>query len=229
MNYKIIQDEKILKEFITWLPELKKHEKFFVALFARKKYGSHADGLLKRFIAHKGNLFFKIKQLECKLGSYVIENKIVSQDSLALYINPNPRDLKKATADVIKKGAELLLLDKNFNIQAECLSCIQRSKGEKHFIDFDIDNKNIDENILSKILKSYTIIETKGGYHVLVDSINQDNKNWYQEMIKNFNVDNSGDQLLPVPGTIQGTYMPKIIYSNSWHYVKYIYSKHENN
>ena len=38
MNYKIVENEKQLKEFIDWLPELEENEKYFVSLFARKKY-----------------------------------------------------------------------------------------------------------------------------------------------------------------------------------------------
>ena len=37
-NYKIISDPDALKEFIEWLPELEDNEKFYLSLFARKKY-----------------------------------------------------------------------------------------------------------------------------------------------------------------------------------------------
>ena len=37
MNYKIIENEPQLVEFIEWLPELQENEYYFVSLFARKK------------------------------------------------------------------------------------------------------------------------------------------------------------------------------------------------
>lgn len=38
MNYRIIEDETALIDFIKWLPDLKENEVFYVSLFARKKY-----------------------------------------------------------------------------------------------------------------------------------------------------------------------------------------------
>lgn len=39
MNYKIIINEQILKDFIeNFLPDLESHEQFYVCLFSRSKY-----------------------------------------------------------------------------------------------------------------------------------------------------------------------------------------------
>ena len=38
MKHEIIKDGTKLKDFVSWLPDLKPTEKFYVALFARKKY-----------------------------------------------------------------------------------------------------------------------------------------------------------------------------------------------
>src|SRR5258708_6122112 len=114
MNYCIIQSNLVLKEFITWLPELQPSETYYVALFARNKYdtsiGLKSDkAQLKRFTSNKEMLFDKIKQLECEVGSYVKDGIIISQDSLALYINPNPRNFENATKKSVLELAKLAM------------------------------------------------------------------------------------------------------------------------
>lgn len=219
INYKIVQDEIKLKEFISWLPDLGENEKYFIALFARKKYSdslikSNDKTQLKRFTSCKEKLFEKIKQLECAVGSYKLKGMDVPQESLVLYLNPNPRDLKKAAFQLIKKCVDLVQNDNNgFNIHAEALSSIQRTKGKSHFCDFDIDDKSVDLSLLKDILPdgSYNIVETRGGFHILVDTRLTPKTKWHQEIRKVYNVDQVGDQLLPVPGCCQGGFVPRFV------------------
>ncbi|MFW6220032.1 MAG: hypothetical protein ACOC33_04255, partial [bacterium] len=162
MNYQIIVNEDQLRNFINWLPDLGENEKYFVSLFARKKYynaliKSNDKTQLKRFTSNKEKLFDKIKQLECEFGSYKLRNIPAPQESLVLYINPNPRDMKKATFGLIKKCIDLIECGGNgYNIHAEALSCIQRSKSKSHFCDFDIDSKDIDLKKMEDILPKET-------------------------------------------------------------------------
>lgn len=218
MNYKIIRNEKQLKGFIDWLPELEKHEKYFLALFARKKYSENKNissdkSQLKRFVAHKGNMFDKIKQLECEIGNYKINGVEAPEESLALYINPNPRDMKKATYHMIKNCVDLLQSENNYNVQAEALSCIQRSKSKSHFCDFDVDIKSADVSKIKNILppETYSLVETGGGYHILVKTRLAPKTRWHSDIKNTFDVDNIGDQLLPVPGCTQGAFIPVLI------------------
>ena len=156
----------------------------------------------------------KIRQLDCEIGSYKWKEEIVSQDSLALYIHPNPRDMKKATFDVMKNCVDLVQRDEKYNIDVEVLNCIQKSKGKSHFCDFDIDTKEIYLNKMKDILSddSYDIIETRGGYHILVNTRLALKMQWYQKITKVFEVDQIGDQLLPVCGCWQGGFTPKFVY-----------------
>lgn len=113
MNYIIITDEIKLKEFIEWLPELLPNEKYYLALFSRKKYIKDisikhiADkSQLKRFTSDKTKLFNKIKQLEVPYGTYTLGDTIIPQESLAFYITVNPRDMYKASINTIVKLAQ---------------------------------------------------------------------------------------------------------------------------
>lgn len=108
MNYTVITNETLLREFIEWLPELQVNEKYYVCLFARNKYIRDL-GLqrisdktqLKRFTSDKPKLLNKIKQLEVPLNTYSNNGIDVPQEALALYITVNPRDLYNASLDTI--------------------------------------------------------------------------------------------------------------------------------
>lgn len=224
MNYKIIQDKQKLLDFIEWLPELKPNENFYYCLFARNKYirGTiHEQYLkadkaqLKRGTSKKDYLFDKIKQLEVEFGSYKQNGYEIPQESLALYINPNPRSERKAMKLLLTKGLELIINEaKGFSCQSEALSAIQQSCSRKLFLDFDFDNSNFEdykEAIENQVSGAYKVLVTRGGFHLLVTpSLIKNNKRWY-EVISNWEaVDktNHTDCLLPVPGCCQGGFVP---------------------
>jgi len=79
------------------------------------------------------------------------------------------------------------------------------------YVDTDIINDlNINKNCLN-------IIKTKNGFHLLVELSKIDNiykKTWYNDILKLPGVDVRGDCLVPVPGTIQGNFTPKLIKVN---------------
>jgi hypothetical protein len=221
MNYQIVKDEKLLREFIEWLPELGENEKFFCCLFARKKYGqgeiqTSDKAQLKRFLSDKKRLFEKIKQLECEVGSYQLKDGPAPEESIVLYINPNPRDLKRAAYESIIALTNLLKNDNNgFNPHQEVLSTIQKTSGKKRFLDFDIDDKEFDLQQLATCVNTSAlhILQTRGGYHVLVelDKVEAAYKKSFYNKIAKLDVDQIGDQLLPVAGCTQGGFMPRFI------------------
>lgn len=236
MNYEIIKDEKSLREFIDWLPELGKGETYYYCLFSRSKYDStntlkSDKQQLKRGTSNKEYLFDKIKQLEVEIGCYKQKDVPVPIDSLALYISPNPRSLVKATKKVMKKFIDLILEEySGYNPHAEILSAIQTSCGRKIFYDFDFDGVKFSE-MKDKILscvnpECLNFIETRGGFHLLVEfsKISKEyKKNWYNNItsLKGVDVrtkfdsnkdgdDNSkeDDGIMPCPGCCQGGFVP---------------------
>jgi len=227
MNYKIIHDQNELQRFIDWLPDLKDNEIFYGCLFARKKYCPGLVHLsdktqLKRFTFKKVNFIEKIRQLECEIGSYSLKDRPVPQEALVLYANPNPRDQRKATFASIKELVNLIERNAcNYNLHQEVMSNIHRSCGTKHFVDFDLDLE--DKTQIPKIIsdinlvinpEALTFVETRGGLHCLVQPLkvtSNVSKKWYQQMSALSEIDQKGDQLLPVPGCIQGGFSPKFI------------------
>ena len=219
MNYNIITDKNELIKFIDWLPDLQDNEKYYCSLLARKKYAEvkvrKSKNQLKRFVTDKERMFQKIKQLEIELGSYIINDNVIPQEAIVLYINPNPRNLKKATYDIILNLTKMLKCDNNnFNPHQEALSCIQQTIGRKPFVHFDIDDKSFDFNNLKLYINEscLNIFETRGGYHLLIE-ISKIEETYIRSFYKNIMdigcIDAAGDQLLPVPGTIQGGFTPR--------------------
>lgn len=222
-NYKVIVDEAKLREFIEWLPDVEQHEKFYACLFMRKKYCPDVPwiksdkGQLKRFVSDKERLFDKIAQLECKLGAYKFDKNDVPQESLALYITPNPRDLWKATIRSISALAKVLECQgKGSNPHQEVISEIQRTPSVgRTYVTFDLDWKDDVklQNCIDLVNGMCDVVETRGGYHLHVHKNKIDKiktKLWHQELNKESDV--VGDAMTPVVGSYQGGWTPKFIY-----------------
>jgi hypothetical protein len=221
MNYQIILDEEEFRHFIDWLPDLEDNEKFYCSLFARKKYDpelikSNDKAQLRRFLSNKEQLYDRVKQLEVPLGAYRLKDRIAPQASLVLYINPNPRNLIRASYDGIIKLTEMLKYqNQNFDPLAEMMSCVQSSQSRKLLVDFDIDDKNFDLSQLAKYinLDAVDVLETRGGYHLLIHlaRVAAEYQKTFYRSISNLEVDQTGDQLLPVAGCTQGGFMPRFL------------------
>lgn len=226
MNYQIIKDEKLFREFINWLPDLKPNEVFYFCLFSRAKYCATIDKKnaynlqLKRGTATKQWLFEKVKQLECVFGAYAQKGgEPIPQETLALYINPNPRDLEKAARNSLKTLSELITKKYDgYNPQYEVLSQIQNSVGTKKYMNLDYDHVDAEtaKIKINEIIpaNAYNILKTRGGFHLLIETVKIDskiNKNWYQQLTKLEGCDVKGDSLMPVPGCTQGGFTPHFL------------------
>lgn len=226
MNYSIIQDEKLLRGFVDWLPELKAGEMFYVSLLARKKYCADRDALkadkqqLKRFTATKDRLIDKIRQLECAQNSYTSNGAPVPPESLALYINPNPRSLELASKNTLVRLAELITKPYDgYNPHTVAMSEIQKATSHKVYfdMDFDLEHPEIDTPALCAAAGDHInmdcvqILHTRGGVHLLVELSKiqkQYEKSWYRDLTRLPGCDVKGDNMIPVVGCIQGGFVP---------------------
>jgi len=231
MNYQIVKDEKLLKDFIDWLPELAPQERYYLCLFARNKYCKELTHIksdkaqLKRFVTDKERMFQKIKQLEIEVGGYKQKHMDVPEEALALYITPNPRDMFKATVNTMVKLAQSIR-DQNIsmNPHQEAMSEIQKAKSRNCWIDFDIDTKGVSPDYSHYLKESvYNIVgkdtevkflETRGGYHVLVNPETvplEFKRTFYVSMMEVPHCDQAGENMIPVPGCTQGMFVPHFI------------------
>lgn len=232
MNYKIIQDEYKFREFIEWLPELEVGECYYITLFSRKKYFNEPNeniksdkSQLKRVTAtNKEYIYDKVKQMETEIGSYKNNGFPIPQESLALYVSPNPRSMVKATKNALKKFVDLITKDYDgYNPHAIVMSEIQTAGNRRIYMDFDFDginpqalHLNIDETKINRDCITY--IQTRGGCHALVklEDIKPEFKNsWYKHLSSLEGCDMKGtDSLLNVVGCCQGGFTPKFVNSN---------------
>ena len=218
-TYQLIVDPDKLREFIEWLPDCEQNEQFYGCLFMRKKYCPDVPwiksdkGQLRRFTSTKDRLFDKIAQLECKVGAFTFDGNPVPQESLALYVSPNPRDLWRATVRSIGQLAKVLECGgKNSNPHAEVMSEIQKSSGNRKYILFDIDDKNVDNlNTCMDLCDGLCdVSETRGGYHIFVhkDRVEEiTDKMWYKKMATFADV--TGEAMTCPWGTYQGGWTVK--------------------
>jgi len=222
MNYDIIKDMEKLQEFVEWLPDLMENEKYYLALFFRKKYFPIIRGdkcQLKRVTSTKELIISKIKQMECALGSYKMDDITLPNEGLALYITPNPRDLELATKRTLIEFVNLITKPySNYNPQSKAMNEIQKACSRKIFIDFDFDGIDFFEkrDIINECLneEAYEVVKTRGGFHLLVktESIHPDyKKHFYPKLTKIEGCDVRGDGLLPVVGCRQGDFIPHFI------------------
>lgn len=224
MNYEIVKDEKRLRDFIDWLPELLPHECYCVNLFARNKYCKEITHInsdksqLKRFTADKKWLLKKIKQLETPVGTYWQSEIPIPQEALALYISINPRSQEKAAKATLIKLANLVTQPyNNYNVHQEALSEIQKACSRKIYFDLDFDTDVPFFNIYEEAVKQHinldavNVLKTRGGFHLLIELSKIGvgySKTWYNGLTSLPSVDVKGDALIPVPGCTQGNFIP---------------------
>jgi hypothetical protein len=151
---------------------------------------------------------------------------------MALYITLNPRCMLKATYAAAKAMVDLIqkhsINQHDINPHSEALTQIHRAKSRSVFVHFDADYPSKPTQDVPTIQEVYaavreivgaeavTIIQTRGGLHVLVDpkTVESETKNWYPIVCKSLNfggrltIDQTGDLMVPVVGCNQGGFTP---------------------
>lgn len=230
MNYKTITDTQELESFISWLPELEANETYYYSLLSRNKYVRDIGiGTMNsdkhqcaRFVTNKERMLLKLRQTESPVGSYGVKEIVVPQESLASYITVNPRSHSKAARALLKRMADVVADNEpSPNVYQESLTALHKSMSRKIFTDIDFDVSDSQEELLilkevKKILNenAVQVLLTRGGFHLLVrlDAIRLEYvKHWYQAISLLPGVDICGDNMIPIPGTYQGGFTPRMM------------------
>ena len=250
MNIKIIHNEKeILRFFNDCLPEISSNESYFLSLSIRRKYFTEEEKALyslggremfdkKQIVSHSGKNFLRaIKGFEVdeayfkdKLGKTIPKNK------LTVYANLRTTNSIKALREFNAKSFDRLTSNPNKmgDLNNLLLSCYQRSSGSKKFIDidFDIPKDRIDlvRKLVEEINKrnhikdfdsvNYKVIETNGGYHLLIEgktiksnikkAIDFVNEIAKKELDK-YEIILNKNAMVPIPGTYQAGFPVKFV------------------
>lgn len=189
----------------------------------------------------KEGLRYALKKLESVLSYRRTRNgSIIPEECLVVYININPSSTIRAFQN-FKKEMENAFTEAFFaekqekkpnythfqNIEKNLLNNIQKSRSRKEFIDIDFDVENLRlvssfENFLNKNrfpTEHWFIIQTQGGYHVLLrkdylEKLNIWNK--VQELDKEAKKTNgeviiNKNEMVPLPGTHQAGKLVKVL------------------
>lgn len=226
MNYQVIVDDAEFQKFVEWLPPLEKEECHYAALLARDKYirdlgiGTFNSDKhqCSRFVTNTERLLLKLKQCETEVGNYSVKGIEIPQQALAAYMTINPRSKTKAAKWLLKRLADVVADgEQNVNVYQESLTAIHKSVGRKLFVDVDFDNVALEQTVVEMSryvnVDAVKILETRGGFHAIIrlDKIHDKYvKSWYKNITTMNGADVAGDTLIPIPGTYQGGWVPKL-------------------
>ena len=225
MHYRVINNLTALQEFVDWLPELEDSQTYFFTLFGRKKYCSNKKiqsgcQTLSRFVCRKEHIIDRIRQLEVPLGAYKNREIELPQECLGLYICVNPRCHEKAAKQLLIKLANKITQPYEFyNVKTLAMTELHKACGNREFVDFDFDDvtfSSLRQEIEEVVnIDACSVVTTRSGFHLLVKPkkvFDTHQKTWYNGVMA-LGADVCGDKnmLVPVPGTVISTKVPRLI------------------
>ena len=245
--YNLIFNVNEMREFHSILHPLQPSEAYFVSMSARNKYLSEEER--KEFELGRSEMFARklvkdtsfedflrvIRSLEVNEGGYTTRNhKPIPEKCLVTYVNINASNGMNALKE-FNERSNALMFDcfknkdamKTFaSLDSMLMNCYQRQRGTKHFIDIDFDVPKT-SGLMSSFVShlklqavKYHVIETKGGYHVLMEratikhdynkvlvELDRVAKELYEkaEIVRNVN------DMVPLPGTHQAGFPVRLL------------------
>lgn len=237
---------ELRKFFDIVLPPLTNEEVFFVSMSARNKqlteeerryYDLGRTEMFERKIIREKNwmIFHRtIRKFEMHEEGLTGRSGVaLPSKCLIIYFNVNPCNMVQAyrlfEEEMIENVYNLVSgrgSDPAFfkRMDRLMMNAIQKSKGEKHYIDIDIDINKEGFGLLLEFLDAlkkegveYFLVDTKGGFHVLLkkETIHFNYTlliNEFREKIKGVpefdlvEIEPNRNGMIPLPGCLQGDY-----------------------
>ncbi len=217
--HNIVYDEEQIKRFAELIGI--NYETHHLHIIARPKYNKtikfKTHYMSPRTIHALTNEQFveAVKRYEMPVGYYKDSDNVVCPvNSLVLYCTTNPRCNKKAVRKFMHEMLDSLIAnERSFgnSLNGRLNSCVMASKDKTRFITVDIDDKKDLKEVL-EFLKENNItpvanIETRGGYHLLLNANNR-----VELVFEKFGKKHTiGDISCPVPGTYQGGFPVRFV------------------
>lgn len=227
-KYQLINDIGVLQAYVDTLPNLEVGEKYYVQLLARQKYNNDRNILsslkLQDSFVKKEVIVDMVKSWELPYGSYTTKKgDIIDNDSLVVYISPNPKSTSKAYIKLLENSESILVNNKN--LLREANTCYFNSISRKTYKIVDIDLEKQEElaeivayckSILNE--SCLRVVRTRSGIHLLIELSKTPKTQWHKEIMQInslFNVKEINEiapyGMTPLVGTIQGGVVPIFI------------------
>ena len=248
--YNLIYSEEEMHKFWSLLHPLQAGEAYFVSMSARDKYLTaqeqidfsigRAEMFSRKIIKTYdfADYLRVIRTLEVNEGGYTTRNgKNIPEKCTIVYANINASSGIKSLKEFNQRTNDLMIETitnhdalKHFaSLDSMLMNCYQRQTGTKHLLDIDFDiKKNADGKTLLGIFISelqknnvtYKVIETHGGYHVLLvkstlkfnyHTILKDLDNKAKALFGKAEIVHNTNNMVPLPGTRQAEFDVKFI------------------
>lgn len=248
----LVYDEIIVGEFLSALhQDMRPNETGIVSLFARRKYwldlSVSQKQLCRQLLRFPGVTEEDVKVREFErvvkrvcTGEYVDESTelTIPADAMVAYASLNPLCVVMGFADtqreVLMRASGLSHPSQLHDVDKMLVANIQRNVSRKVFMDIDVDSK--EPKVLERVLdlftsKVFAIIETRGGYHVVMrmdDVTKKEHQaihdlrtetaymkpNVHGENVQDHVISVSRGNQVPLPGTMQGGFPVRLIWTN---------------
>lgn len=216
----------------------------------RKEYALGRTEMIGRIIIkeHDFNKFYKIiKEYEVLLDTSLVtkNGNLLPPKAVCVYININPSNTIRALnmfqhqindyyLEISRTQDKKGLSNRLNKCDKHLMTCYQKARGYKHWLDIDIDLQNGKDNYNKEVLFTsfdvllenkieFVTLETKSGYHVLIKrkSLKDNKYNPYdyikvlkENIIDWKEIDINKNEMVCVSGTYQAEFPVKIIFDS---------------